>query len=234
MQLPPNQRKHAEFEAILHRYYPEVWALAYALWKNVHEANDIAQEVFLRFWMQWVSGAEIGNVRAWLLRVARNLAADYARSAFRRNGTHGPEIMNKIVSDEPSREASMQRAERLKRLPRAIHKLPQHYADVIRLRFYAGFKPRDIAALQSTTVATIKGRLRRGLDCLRKLMRDLRPDADDHDGAAENSADGAVRQGTRSSSLTKRQAQGVLSPDQAAWAAAVLSCESVKRLYVRL
>jgi len=43
-------------------------------------ALDITQEAFLRLWKQRESGEEILNPRAWLLRVARNLAEDYAKS----------------------------------------------------------------------------------------------------------------------------------------------------------
>src|SRR6266487_2207636 len=90
---PPHQ---AAFEEIYERHSREVWALAYARWLNAEVALDIMQEAFLRLWKQWQQGGEIINPRAWLLRVARNLAEDYAKSAFRRNGTHPPQTMNGV------------------------------------------------------------------------------------------------------------------------------------------
>ena len=78
----------AEFEALYQRHSREVWALAYARWMNADTALDITQEAFLRLWRQWESGEKILNPRTWLIRVARNLAEDHAKSAFRRNGTH--------------------------------------------------------------------------------------------------------------------------------------------------
>ena len=86
----------ADFEALYQRHSREVWALAYARWLNADTAMDIAQEAFLRLWKQWEDGEKILNPRAWLLRVARNLAEDYAKSAFRRNGTHPPATMNGV------------------------------------------------------------------------------------------------------------------------------------------
>src|SRR5262249_56085290 len=87
---PAGGREEAEFDALYQRHSREVWALAYARWMNADTAMDIAQETFLRLWKQWEAGEDIVNPRAWLLRVARNLAEDHAKSASRRNGTHPP------------------------------------------------------------------------------------------------------------------------------------------------
>src|ERR1700754_4072631 len=89
---PPDPRggsaKRAEFEALYEQHSREVWALAYARWMDSDLAMDITQEAFLRLWKQWDAGGEdIQNPRACLLRIARTLAEDYAKSAFRRNGT---------------------------------------------------------------------------------------------------------------------------------------------------
>ena len=84
---PKTDPRRAEFEEIYERHTREVWALAYARWLNAEVALDIMQETFLRLWKQYQQGDAILNPRAWLLRVARNLAEDYAKSAFRRNGT---------------------------------------------------------------------------------------------------------------------------------------------------
>ena len=84
---PPPAARPAEFESLYARHGREVWALAYARWMDADLALDIAQEAFLRLWKHWEAGeADLQNPRAWLLRVARNLAEDYAKSSFRRNG----------------------------------------------------------------------------------------------------------------------------------------------------
>src|ERR1700755_2213414 len=107
----PAGHQHAAFEALYERYSREVWALAYARWMNADTAMDITQESFLRLWKQWEDGEEILNPRAWLLRVARNLAEDYAKSAFRRNGTHPPSTMNGVRSSDPQPLESLEREE---------------------------------------------------------------------------------------------------------------------------
>jgi RNA polymerase sigma-70 factor (ECF subfamily) len=79
-----------EFDALYRQFSREVWALAYGRWTDADLAMDITQEAFLRLWRQFEDGEDIQNPRAWLLRVARNLAEDHAKSAFRRNGTQLP------------------------------------------------------------------------------------------------------------------------------------------------
>src|SRR5262245_38396748 len=79
---PLPEPRSAEFEELYQRHSREIWALAYARWMNADVALDIVQEAYLRLWRQWQDGGgnEIVNPRAWLLRVARNLAEDFAKS----------------------------------------------------------------------------------------------------------------------------------------------------------
>src|SRR5947207_13773350 len=101
MKSRPKKSPHkAAFEEIYQRHSREVWALAYARWLSADVALDIMQETFLRLWKQWQEGLEILNPRAWLLRVARNLAEDHAKSAFKRNGTQAPQTMNGVRGRE--------------------------------------------------------------------------------------------------------------------------------------
>src|ERR1700742_2615868 len=113
----------AEFEALYQRYNREVWALAYARWMDADTALDITQEAFLRLWKQWEAGEEIQNCRAWLLRVARNLAEDYAKSAFRRNGTQPPKLLNGVRSSQPMPIEKMEQDELFAQLREVLEEL---------------------------------------------------------------------------------------------------------------
>src|SRR5204863_1651132 len=106
---PPAAGRAAEFEALYERHSREVWALAYARWMDADLALDVAQEAFLRLWKSWGDGEGIHNPRAWLLRVARNLAEDYAKSSFRRNGTQPPEQLNGVHAHGPTPAGRLER-----------------------------------------------------------------------------------------------------------------------------
>src|SRR6516165_5368394 len=119
----PAGTQHADFEALYQRYSREVWALAYARWMNADTAMDITQEAFLRLWKQIEAQEVILNPRAWLLRVARNLAEDHAKSAFHRNGTHPPQTMNGVQAHGPMPLERLEREETFAQLRGELEQL---------------------------------------------------------------------------------------------------------------
>src|SRR5918912_1075072 len=127
--------RRADFEALYQRHSREVWALAYARWMNADTAMDITQEAFLRLWKQWEGGEAIVNPRAWLLRVARNLAEDHAKSAFHRNGTNPPQTMNGVASHELLPLESLEREETFARLREVLERLPRADREILTLRY---------------------------------------------------------------------------------------------------
>src|SRR5947199_5570869 len=132
---PAPDSVRAEFEALYQRYSREVWALAYARWMDADTALDITQEAFLRLWKQWEAGEEIKNPRAWLMRVARNLAEDYVKSAFRRNGTHPPQLMNGAKSHAPSPLDTMERDETFSQIQAVLRELSHADRHLLTLRY---------------------------------------------------------------------------------------------------
>jgi len=148
---PPDPRggsaRRAEFELLYEQHSREVWALAYARWMDSDLAMDITQEAYLRLWKQWEAHEEIQNPRAWLLRVARNLAEDYAKSAFRRNGTQPPELLNGVRSSQPQPVEALERQEQFAQLRAVLDELGSERDRQILLRFYvAGDSKEDICA----------------------------------------------------------------------------------------
>src|SRR4051812_34207966 len=138
--------RQAEFELLYERHGREVWALAYARWLNADLAQDIMQEAFLRLWKQWNEGGEsILNPRAWLLRVARNLAEDHAKSAFRRNGTHPPQTMNGVRSDDILPVEFLERQETFARVRGVLDTLAAADREILTLRYGLDYNANQIA-----------------------------------------------------------------------------------------
>src|SRR5262245_4236045 len=103
--------RRAAFDTLYQRHNREVWAAAYVRRMDADLALDITQEAFMRLWKEWQLGEEIENPQAWLMRVARNLAEDYAKSAFHRNGTHPPQLMNGVRGPDWSPLDKLEREE---------------------------------------------------------------------------------------------------------------------------
>ncbi|HVK10897.1 MAG TPA: sigma-70 family RNA polymerase sigma factor [Gemmataceae bacterium] len=159
---PAADPRRAEFEALYERHGREVWALAYARWMDADAALDIAQEAFLRLWRHWEAGAEdLQNPRAWLLRVARNLAEDYAKSAFRRNGTTPPAILNGVRSRDPQPLDDMERAEAFAAIRSTLEELPPGDRDLLTLRYALDYDAAQIAEVLGINATAVHMRLSR-------------------------------------------------------------------------
>ncbi len=153
--------RHADFETLYQRHSREVWALAYARWMDADTALDITQEAFLRLWKQWEEGETILNPRAWLLRVARNLAEDFAKSSFRRNGTHPPQVMNGVRAHDPLPLESLEREETFAQLREVLEQLPEADREILTLRYALDYNANDIAEMLAINATAVHMRLSR-------------------------------------------------------------------------
>ena len=161
----------AEFEALYQRYSREVWALAYARWMNADTALDITQESFLRLWKQWEAGEKILNPRAWLIRVARNLAEDHAKSAFRRNGTHPPQTMNGVQAHDPLPLERLEREETFAQLRHILDQMPKGDREILTFRYALDYDTDEIARLLSINPTAVHTRLSRARQRLAERLK---------------------------------------------------------------
>jgi RNA polymerase sigma-70 factor (ECF subfamily) len=124
-------------------------------------ALDITQEAFLRLWRQWEAGEEIQNPRAWLMRVARNLAEDHVKSAFRRNGTHPPQLMNGVKGPDWSPLDSLERDETFARLHAVLKELSESDRHLLTLRYALDYDAGQIAEALGINTTAVHMRLSR-------------------------------------------------------------------------
>jgi RNA polymerase sigma-70 factor (ECF subfamily) len=124
-------------------------------------AMDITQEAYLRLWKQWEAGEDIQNPRAWLLRVARNLAEDYAKSAFRRFGTQPPEMLNGVRSSQPQPADEMERQEQFAQLRAVLDELAPADREILTLRYALDYDANTIAERLGVAVTAVHMRLSR-------------------------------------------------------------------------
>lgn len=145
--------------------------MAYARWLNADLAMDIAQEAFLRLWKQWEKGEEIHNPRAWLLRVARNLAEDYAKSSFRRNGTQPPQTMNGVQSKDRLPLESLEREETFGQLREVMQQLSQADREILTFRYALDYDTDVIASLLDIKATAVHMRLSRARQRLAEQLK---------------------------------------------------------------
>jgi RNA polymerase sigma-70 factor (ECF subfamily) len=158
---PKAEPLRAEFEEVYERHSREVWALVYARWLSADIALDVMQEAFLRLWKQWQAGGTINNPRAWLLRVARNLAEDHAKSSFRRNGTQSPQTMNGVHGHDPLPLDRMERDETFGLLRDELAKLAPADREILTLRYALDYNAGAIAEVLEINPTAVHMRLSR-------------------------------------------------------------------------
>jgi RNA polymerase sigma-70 factor (ECF subfamily) len=137
---------------------------------NRDDAQDAAQEAFLKCWRTRTGLPDVQNLRAWIFRVGLNAAKDMQRSAWRRRSRPllGEENMLADRTAAPGQQVEDQ--EDLHRLRRAITTLRQEEKEVFLLRQNGGLTYEQIAEVRRSPVGTVKTQMRAALQKLRKVL----------------------------------------------------------------
>jgi RNA polymerase sigma-70 factor (ECF subfamily) len=165
------------FGPLYHRYVDRVYAYLRARTSGEADAADLTQQVFLRAMDAWprYRGAD-GAFAAWLLRIARNAAVDFHR---RRRETvawdHVPETLH--PRSEQCLDGPLERAEALARLGRLYRALDPDTRELLVLRFTAGLRVAEIAAVLGKSEAAVQKQLSRTIQRLKEHYDDDDKDA---------------------------------------------------------
>jgi RNA polymerase sigma-70 factor (ECF subfamily) len=137
---------------------------------NRDDAQDAAQEAFVKCWRSQDSLPEVQNLRAWIFRVGLNAAKDMQRSAWNRKarGFLGDETM--IVGRDTAPGEQLEDEEDLARLRSAILGLRPDEKEVFLLRQNGGLTYEEIAELRQAPVGTVKTQMRTALQKLRRVL----------------------------------------------------------------
>lgn len=137
---------------------------------NRDDAQDAAQEAFLRCWRNQETVPEVLNLRAWIFRVGLNVAKDVQRSAWRRKVKPllGAEVMPIVDPESPM--ANVEERESLGQLRSALMHLRPEEKEVFLLRQNGDLTYEQIAELHHRPVGTVKTQMRSALQKLRKVL----------------------------------------------------------------
>jgi len=137
---------------------------------NPDDAQDAAQEAFLKCWRARHTLPEIHNLRAWIFRVGLNAAKDFQRSAWNRKSRPLPEddLMIPVRDDDPGQ--ALEKQETVERLRAAIANLRPEEQEVYLLRENGELTYEQIAEIRGAPVGTVKTQMRSALQKLRKVL----------------------------------------------------------------
>ena len=168
------------FNSVVERYQGAVYSLCYRLLGQREAAEDAAQEAFLSAYRA-LPRFEGGNLRSWLLRIAANESKDELRRRRRRQpalslddgGEDGGESID-MPDHSAGAELLLLRHEMGEKLEELLLLIPFEQRQAILLVDLYDFQYDEVAALTATSVGTIKSRIHRGRERLRRLLADRR------------------------------------------------------------
>ena len=137
---------------------------------NRDDAQDAAQETFIKCWRTQDSLKDVQNLRAWIFRVGLNTAKDMQRSAWHRRAKPllGGEAMKVSQADLPGQ--TLEHQETLERLRQAITTLRHEEKEVFLLRQNGDLTYEQIAEMRHVPIGTVKTQMRTALQKLRKVL----------------------------------------------------------------
>jgi RNA polymerase sigma-70 factor (ECF subfamily) len=172
----------AAFETLVNERSGEIYGLLYRLTESSEEARDLTQETFLRAFQSIAHFRGESDLRTWIYRIAINQARNRWRWWRRRrrdatvsidapqpNGQ--PSLAGTLKSDNgrnPEKDALAHERERA--LRRALGSLKGVYREAVVLRDIEGFAYEEIAVALDISVGTVKSRLARGRQELRRKL----------------------------------------------------------------
>ena len=165
-----------DFDQVYEQFKLPVWRLARRLTGSDEEALDTTQEIFLRVWRGLPGFRGEAKISTWVFQIAWNHLRAHRRRMGRNlqfisEGTDGDRELAMIARDpqaDPERRATS--VELLDRVEDALAELPEHYRVVVWLRDGEELSYREIADALDLPIGTVRSRLARARDKLRRIV----------------------------------------------------------------
>ncbi len=151
-----------EFIRIYHVYKNDILRLAYSYTKNLSDAEDITQEVFIKLYDNFNKFSDEEYMKKWCIRVTINKCKNLVLSSWHKKISFITEKEENTVSCEKSDSSD---------ILNALFKLSPKYRIVIILHYYSGYKVKEIADILKIKESAVKTRLKRGREKLQEIIR---------------------------------------------------------------
>lgn len=175
--LKGDQNAYAD---IVNLYQHKLYQVCYRMLGNKQEAEDITQEAFIRAYINLHSYDQKRKFSTWIYRIATNLCIDRIRKKkpdyyldAEVAGTEGLNMYSQIAVDEQLPEDVVEQMELQERIQYEISRLPDKYRSVIVLKYIEELSLQEISEILDMPLGTVKTRIHRGREALRKQLNKL-------------------------------------------------------------
>lgn len=174
----------AAFDTLVTRYASDIFALLFRLTENREEAGDLTQETFLSALKAVKKFRGEADLKTWLFRIAINESRNRHRWWQRRRrdqtvsldapyGASETPLSETVSSGFNDPEQETLRRERERMLIKALNDLPDIFREAVVLCDIEGFSYEEIAQTLEINIGTVKSRIARGREELRKKLEDI-------------------------------------------------------------
>ena len=157
----------AAYDDLVRRYQERIYATLYHMTSNHEDANDLAQEAFIKAFQALKSFKGGSSFYTWVYRIAVNKTLNFLKSRKNRamfslndvdfNAENNPDLVALISEKTPRREAGL--TELQEKLNEAMQKLSEQHRLVVTLHDVQGLAHEEIAQIMDCNVGTVRSRL---------------------------------------------------------------------------
>jgi RNA polymerase sigma-70 factor (ECF subfamily) len=162
-----------EFEATVREQARLVYKVAYSVLRNHHDAEDAAQETFLRFLRQRKRWGQIRDRRAWLASVAWRVALDRKRMPVEITLEDAAEVVSKLRADGAGVDEIAASRQMMSLVERLVGSLPRDLREVLILSTTEELTSAEISQVLGIPEGSVRTRLLRGREILREKLAAL-------------------------------------------------------------
>jgi RNA polymerase sigma-70 factor (ECF subfamily) len=170
----------AAYDELVRRYQERIYATIYNMTANHEDANDLAQETFIKAYHALSSFKGNSTFYTWLYRIAINKTINFLKQRKNRthmslndldfNAEHDPDLVALISDKTPRRAANLNELQ--EKLNEAMLKLSEPHRLVVTLHDVQGLAHEDIARIMDCNVGTVRSRLFYARQQLQALLSD--------------------------------------------------------------
>jgi RNA polymerase sigma-70 factor (ECF subfamily) len=155
------------YDELIHRYQERIYATVYHMTSNHEDANDLAQEAFIKAYQALKSFKGGSSFYTWVYRIAVNKTINFLKQRKNKahmslddldfNAEHDPELVALVSDKTPRREVNL--AELHEKLNAAMQKLSEPHRLVVTLHDVQGLSHEEIAEIMECNIGTVRSRL---------------------------------------------------------------------------
>lgn len=178
-----NSGNHTAFERIVLKYQDRIYNLCYRFLGDMQEAEDAAQEIFIKVFKGLKRFRAESSFYTWIYRIAVNTCKNRVKSLEYRKGKKNVELPDEtdtvnsravFSSDrENGPEEYLEKKERVERIQNAINELHHDWKTIIILRDIEGLSYEEISEITGSKLGTVKSKLSRARQDLRERLKGI-------------------------------------------------------------